>query len=249
MPNKTKNQRAEFQTWSDLFKKARKRKDFCNVDEAIAAILKLWHTPVPTNSSRTSWRGKSGYRKNSKPSGVGKGEKNVEQRLLGPCGEIKELSLQKGAKQIQIVSIYHNFPFANQKSGQVISDCAGRICVGGRHRPLLMEVKVNANDPWFALVECLQQVRLARVPAGAQCISDMLSERTPKAVCEEEVKEGAWGLVVTDSCSYFTKYPELQEDCKKLLQSLKKETDARIGFAYLIEGNGLKLQWFDGNWS
>jgi hypothetical protein len=53
----------------------------------------------------------------------------------------------------------------------------------------MIEVKVAANDPWFALVENLQQIRLAR--ACAHKIQEFVLKSSKK-----RVGRGVWGLIL-----------------------------------------------------
>jgi hypothetical protein len=55
-----------------------------------------------------------------------------------------------------------NFPLARQSSGQILCDALGFVDHGGTYHPIVIEVKNTDADPWFAVVENLIQIRLAR---------------------------------------------------------------------------------------
>jgi hypothetical protein len=56
-------------------------------------------------------------------------------------------------------------PLASRRKGQVIADAFGVLKAKNNVRPIIIEVKVTANNPWFALIKNLQQIRLARACA------------------------------------------------------------------------------------
>jgi hypothetical protein len=49
----------------------------------------------------------------------------------------------------RVEAIYQNMPLANQRKGQVIGDAFGVLKTDKSVRPLFIEVKVTANNPWF----------------------------------------------------------------------------------------------------
>src|SRR6266436_3902903 len=170
-----------FREWSRAWTDARKQL----WDNKL--ILDLWSANIPGDWRRKDWQGCWGYRKISKKGAEQKGEKGTERELLGERGTLRLLRLKRNEHEYAIISAYHNFPLTKIKSGQVVSDVLGIVLADGL-RPLLVEVKVNANDPWYALVECLKQVRLARADDSRIC------KHLNKVVTK--VEEGVWGLVV-----------------------------------------------------
>jgi hypothetical protein len=224
----------EFERWSDFFKNA--RPDIGNVERVIEA----WKKQPHIDWLDREWKGEWGYRKNSLPGAEEKGEKRIEGKLLGKTGTLKLLRLVRNESEHPILTAYHNLPLSNMRRGQVISDALGVVLAEGRVRPLLIEVKVEANNPWYALVECLQQVRLAR--AGGERICTHLGEHIGS------VKKGAWGIVVASDRKYFTGDRKVLDACKDLLAKLKEKTEARVGFAFLDERDDSKLIWIAGNW-
>jgi len=123
-----------------------------------------------------------------------------------------------------VESIYHNMPLANQRGGQVIADAFGVLKIDKCTRPLMIEVKVTANDPWFALVENLQQIRLAR--ACARKIQEFVLKSS-----KERVARGVWGLILAPE-SYYTKHAASLEKCRILLDALKQSSRARVAFGH-----------------
>ncbi len=228
-----------FQQWSDAWTDA--RSDQGNVPR----ILELWAATIPTGWKRKGWEGAWGYRKISKTGAEDKGEKGIEKCLLGDPHTTRLLSLATPEGDYPVLSAYNNFPLANMKRGQVISDVLGVVLAGGRVRPLLMEVKVAANDPWYATVECLKQIKLARNDDVHICkhLRTLISG----------VEEGAWGLVVAPKAFYNGR--KLVAQCESLMKALRsgRKTYARIGLAVapLYSEGKLKqpqLEWLTGNW-
>jgi hypothetical protein len=152
--------------------------------------------------------------------------------------------LEGKERRYPILSAYHNFPLTNKRDGQVIADALGVVWAGERVRPLLMEVKVADQNPWYAAVECLKQMRLARQAERHICkhINGLISD----------VERGAWGLVIAPE-AYFKN--GTMPNCKKLMKALQEKTNARIGFASAKndpkEAGRLpsaRLRWVAGNW-
>jgi hypothetical protein len=210
---KTTNEIKQFKDWSNEWKDGRKKID---ADQ----IIKLWQQPMPRDWEREIWGGKLGYRKRSD----NKGEQCTEKELFkgGPNGFELVFSGQQTNANYRVKLIYHNMPLANRRKGQVIADAFGVLEAGKSVRPLFFEVKVAANDPWFALVENLQQIRLAR--ACAQKIQAFVHENT-----EYWVERGVWGLILAPE-SFYENYSGNLAKCKPLLDALKQNTRARVAF-------------------
>jgi len=127
------------------------------------------------------------------------------------------------------------------RSGQVIADAFGVLKIGKSIRPLFIEVKVTANDPWFALVENLQQIRLAR--ACAHKIQDFVHTKS-----EHRVERGVWGLILA-SKTYYEKHVGKLNGCNPMLEVLKRTTRARVAFGisdYLATG---QIRIIAHNWA
>ncbi len=210
---KTTNEIKQFKDWSAEWKDERKK---ISADQ----ILKLWQKPMPRAWEREIWEGKLGYRKRSD----NKGEQCTEKELFegGLNGFELVFSGQQTNADYRVKAIYQNMPLANQRTGQVIADAFGVLETAKGLRPLFIEVKVAANNPWFALVENLQQIRLAR--ACAQKIQSFVHKNT-----EYRVERGVWGLILAPE-SYYEKYVGNLAKCKSLLHVLKQDTRARVAF-------------------
>jgi hypothetical protein len=201
----------QFSKWSAEWKAGRERTDAW-------AILELWHQPVPRAWERAVWTGKLGYRKRSSD----KGEQRTEKELFNRVREHFALifSDQEPPAEYRLKTIYHNMPLANQRKGQVIADAFAVLVTGASSRPLFIEVKVTANDPWFALVENLQQIRLAR--ACARKIQNFVLESS-----HHLVERGVWGLILAPE-NYYARHSANLRKCKHLLDTLRLSSRARI---------------------
>ena len=228
---KPTNEIKQFKDWSAEWKGERKKID---ADQ----ILKLWQKPMPRDWEREIWEGKLGYRKRSD----NKGEQCTEKELFsgGSNGFELVFSGQQTNANYRIKPIYHNMPLANRRKGQVIADAFGVLETAKSVRPLFIEVKVAANDPWFALVENLQQIRLAR--ACAQKIQAFVHENT-----EYRVERGVWGLILAPK-GYYEKHFDNLAKCRPLLDALKQNTRARVAFGISDSLAGGQIKIITQNW-
>lgn len=155
-PHRNKNANKAFEEWSTAFKKAR------DANGDVKKVINAFGKRIPGNWKYRKWKGEVGYRK----SGRVVSEKQIEHDLLGAAGTSRMLRLvERGRnhREYPIIAIYHALPLANPGPGQVIADALGVVMDSNGHlHPLLIEVKVTDSNPWFALVECLQQVKMAR---------------------------------------------------------------------------------------
>jgi hypothetical protein len=87
---------------------------------------------------------------------------------------------------------------------------------------LFIEVKTTANDPWFALIENLQQIRLARACARKTRVFAELNSKL-------RVEARVWGLIVVPE-NYYKKHSSSFAKCCSLLTDLKQSTRAREAF-------------------
>jgi hypothetical protein len=210
---KTHTSIEQFNDWSARWKAERKENE-------VLKIVNLWQQPLPRDWEREIWKGKLGYRKRSE----NKGEQFTEKGMFNEETNGFKLMFADNEpdSEYRIEAIYHNMPLANQRKGQVIADVFGVLQADERVRPLLIEVKVTANDPWFALVENLQQIRLAR--ACAHKIQEFVQVNS-----KHRIKGGVWGLIIAPG-SYYEKHLGSLAKCKSLLHVLKKNTRARVAF-------------------
>jgi hypothetical protein len=202
-----------FRQWSSEWKAERSNSD-------VQRLLRLWRQPMPTGWEREVWNGKLGYRKLSNS----RGEQLIESQLLSDKFEYFELTFSgsETSPKYRIRVIYHNMPLANQRSGQVIADAFGILETNKSARPLFIEVKTTADDPWFALIENLQQIRLARACARKIKSFAQLNSKL-------RVEPGVWGLILAPE-SYYKKHSISLARCCSLLINLKQSTRARVAF-------------------
>lgn len=118
-----------------------------------------------------------------------------------------------------LLGLLHNVGLATKKSGNWITDCLALFRVGKCNHPLAIEVKINANNPWYAVVENLQQVRMLRgnvknIQADFASVRDILDFK------------GAWGMVLTDDPRYFEKNETAA--ALPLIQRMVETSEARV---------------------
>ena len=231
-----------FEEWSRQWKAARKSEHIEHYKE----ILDLWAPQnIPRKWHRDDWAGDLGFRKKTKED-THRGEQKIEKFLLGDEGTYKTLDIHDSQDRTvgKLHSLYHNAALINQRSGQVIADVFGVICLGNKRHPAMIEVKVTDQHPWYALVENLFQVRLARA-----------CEPRIRAIVEKKWKirigQGAWGIVLAPR-EYFENRKHQEQNrpaCRELLRSLKANTKARVAFATSDHlANGF-IQIIESNWS
>lgn len=229
--------RKEFADWSHRWKSLRKY-----TGNNINGVLNMWNEPPPSGCLRETWNAPVGYRKNDK--GKVKGEQQIEKLFLPQKDDKtgKTFDLKRGSECLKVTGFAHNFPMSKFRSGQVIADCTAFIdCEGGRH-PLSVEVKVQANNPWFAVVENLQQVKMLR--------------SNPKAVVKcfgaqsWAVERGAYGMVLAPSIFYtHPKRRKMLALTNQLLDALQsKGAKARIILASSDNLAAGTINYIDGYW-
>ncbi len=228
---KTTKEIDRFNQWSLEWKAERRKSD-------LRQIVRLWQQPIPNGWEREVWNGKLGYRKRSN----NRGEQIIESQLLSDKFEHFQLmfSGREPNAKYRIRAIYHNMPLANQRSGQVIADAFGILETDKSARPLFIEVKATADDPWFALIENLQQIRLARACARNIKSFAQLNSKV-------RVEPGVWGLIIAPQ-KYYAKYFRSLEKSRSLLTSLRQSTRARVAFGvseFLADG---KISVIAHNW-
>ena len=194
---------------------------------------------MPRRWEREVWEGELGYRKRS----ADKGEQCTEKELFirGTKGFELFFSRPQPNAVCRVEAIYHNMPLANQRKGQVLADAFGVLGIAKSVRPIFIEVKATANNPWFALVENLQQIRLAR--ACAKRIQAFVNNRT-----NHLVEKGVWGLILAPK-DYYKKHADNLALCQPLLAALKQKTYARVAFGTSDLLKDGKIEIVASNWS
>jgi hypothetical protein len=222
--------------WADLWQKARKDSDY-DCDK----VLNIWKKD-PSNYYRNakSWRGiKLGYRRKDLDF---KGERKYEKALLDK--DFVYFINTKNSKFMKLEVKYNAFPLANAKRGQTITDCLGVLYDIRRERkhPVAIEIKETANNPWFAVVETLQQIRLMRT--GVNELEKYFREK----ISVDTVK-GAWGIVLAPDRYYKKKgrAAGAYEAACKLCNYMAKRSRARIIIASINLEMGI-IEYKAGYW-
>jgi hypothetical protein len=223
--------------WAGLWQEARDDKSYnCK------RVLDVWRID-PADYCRTPeywWNLAFGYRKQSSSDA---GEKEFERALLENEG-LAYLINAGNDKSVKLKIKLQNVALANQKKGQTITDCLGVLYDNrGRKHPVAIEVKKRANDPWYAVVENLQQVRLMRSSVKE------LKKYFKGKVSIDNVK-GACGMILAPE-EYYTKNKGRAEGSYRAACRLcnymkeKGRTEARITIASINWG---KIVYKAGHW-
>jgi len=232
----------QFEDWSKRWEEAR-----CDVGN-FELVLRRWRETPPKECKRLA-EGRTcafpntvGYRKDPKDS-RDKGEQKIERLFLGKEGELKNHFLKASPqdKIFKVVAVCHNVALATQKPGQRITDCLGVIQVGSKSHPLAVEVKVEADNCWFAVVENLQQIRMLK--PNADNVRAYLAKHTPFMNCV-----GAWGMVLAPKAYYDDLTHHLQESEMLLDYLVKKKVEARIILAEATELEIARIRYRAGYW-
>jgi hypothetical protein len=229
-----------YREWVDGFKNL---KEFTPPAEtAIKQVLAYYSQAIgeSAQAQRGGWSHVLGYRKNSK-NGLDRGEQKIE-RLLFERSPI-EIVREKG-RPLSLMMTDQNFPLARQSRGQVLCDALGFINHGGIYHPVATEVKTTDADPWFAVVENLIQIRLARFNPNnieRHAIKRSLADNNLQSA------RGAWELVLAPK-KYFDQNSTRLEAALKLIQELKTRTRARIILAATDDLKEGRLKWIEGSY-
>lgn len=129
-------------------------------DQRIGQVLELWQQEIPGRWQRAidSQLLGSRYRR-CDLSAPHAGEHTIEHQI--PVERFGEIRLLGGT----LIDGVNAFPLAcdfagGGRCGNVEADMLLAVQFAGGHRLVLCEVKANANDPWYAAVELLRQMRL-----------------------------------------------------------------------------------------
>jgi hypothetical protein len=229
-----------YREWVDDFKIL---KNFTPPTEtAIKRVLAYYSRAIAESdqAQRKGWSHALGYRKQSKD-GLDRGEQKIE-RLLFKRSQL-EIVREKG-RPLSLKVTDQNFPLAKQSKGQVLCDALGFIDHGSRYHPVVIEVKTTNANPWFAVVENLIQIRLARFN-----LDNIERHAIKHSLADNNLHEarGAWGLVLAPSKYFCQNQPHL-EAALKLIQELKWKTRARIILAATDDLKEGRLKWIEGSY-
>ncbi len=244
-------------SWHDVWDKAK-----ASSPGDTATVIQAWKAKAPAKLLRKNWSMKTGFRKRVKAEALlpkteeasDRGEQKIERQLLGKKGEFKQHSWDP---DVNFYAAFHNVPYLNIRRGQIISDVFGFIGPGHVLNPVAVEVKVTAGTLWTAVIQNLQQVKLARANATnlAKYFSKLKGfEKAPEVVgstgvaSKREILRGTWGMVVAPA-SYYDKakatniYAAVEELLAKLIE---EGCDARIMLYTMEKETGSKLAFLDG---
>jgi hypothetical protein len=209
--------------WSDNFKELKAESKFPEKSDICRVIRFYKNNPPPMDSLRNDWKHDLGFRKNV-ADGIGRGEQEIERLLLGEKGTEKTIHIKHKSRTFEVRVTEQNFPFACNSKGQVISDAFGYYKKGAVYHPVAIEVKVNDGTPWFAVVENLIQIRMAR--RNLEKIEQHGRTILGNAVLANKVR-GTWGLIIAPE-KYYKKHTKVCDRACELIDQLKKETQVRI---------------------
>lgn len=147
--------------WSEHFKSL-KTESKSPKQSDIDDVIHFYKTnPPPKDGIRLDWKHDFGFRKDV-VDGADRGEQKIERLLLPQKGRENTIRIEKSNHTFEVIVTEQNFPFAAYRRGQVISDLFGYYKKGAVCHPVAIEVKVRNGTPWFAVVENLVQIRMAR---------------------------------------------------------------------------------------
>ncbi len=209
--------------WSKDFKKLKTESESPGKDDIRRVIHFYENNPPPTDSLRNDWKHDLGFRKNV-ADGMDRGEQEIERLLLGEKGAEKTIHIRHKSRTFEVRVTDQNFPFATDRKGQVVSDVFGYYKKGAVYHPVAIEVKVSDGTPWFAVVENLIQIRMAR--RNLRNIERYGRTILGNALPSDKVR-GAWGLIVAPEYYYKTHTEACDRACE-LIDQLKTDTQVRI---------------------
>lgn len=233
-----KSNKMNFSTWSQRWNKLR---TFDKNSNMVSEVLDLWKTPAPKECLRSEWPMPRGYRKRNEND---RGEQKIERQLFTE-GTFDVTKLTNGKPEtFNLVPIFHNVACATQQKGQTITDALGVLTVGKKKHPVAIEVKVDANDLWYAIVENLKQVKMMRANLGN--LGRLIA---PPETNEDTEYKGTWGIVLAPE-AYYTKHKKSAAtgSVLELLTTMLTSTEARI---ILVSDSGIetrKLAFKGGYW-
>ncbi len=186
---KTREEQAQ-EAWARGWQKSREDRLF-NCED----VWKLWQKPTSSfiRSSESLRKMVLGYRKKCTNYA---GEKKYEKALLTHKDFHLIGATRRVPEYVRLEVTNHAVPLAKKRSGQTITDCMGVLYdPRGRKHPVAIEIKETANNPWYGVVELLQQMRLMRSNVRG------LKEYFEKQISNNEVK-GAWGMLLAPEGYY-----------------------------------------------
>ena len=219
-----------FAEWSKLWEEAR-----CHIG-SFDKVIALCKT-TPRDWQRADWTGDVGYRHNHKEGSGPRGEQHIEKQILQ--GGVHEVIHDD--QRYPFRAIYQKMPLANQATGQRVADVFGLLTHRRVVHPVMIEVKTTNRNCWYALVECLQQVRMGRAnQPNIQNFAKQLGLPKPS---------GIWGMVLAPT-AYIKKSEDsgIMQHCLVLLAKLKPSNN-RIAICKSDELSNHLIRVVESNWS
>lgn len=207
-------------------------------EKAIKQVIEYYMQSITKSeqAQREVWSHALGFRKKSKDR-LDRGEQKVERLLF----EMSPIEIRRKGGSLYLKVTDQNFPMAKQAKGQVLCDAIGFIEHRRKYHPVAIEVKTNDQNPWFAVVENLIQIRLARFN-----LNNIEQHALKRSLAFDNLQKarGTWGLVVAPS-KYFDHNHTIREATLKLIQELKNTTEARIMLASTDDLHEGRLKWIE----
>jgi hypothetical protein len=207
-------------------------------------VIKQWNLHPPAECLKPGWNIPEGCRKETYDGGT-RGEQKIEAWFLGEKGgrKIHKLVKPNGKDHYPITAVFQNMGLATRKKGNRIVDCLGILRTKHRHHPLAVEVKVTADNLWYAVVENLQQVRMLR--CNVANVQDHFRDKR----CVDNFR-GAWGLVLAPRTYFKKQKQENRGHVEELLDAMHGKTEARIilGIHDIEDIENVDIEYFDGYW-
>lgn len=167
-----------------------------------------------------------------------KDEVAIEKALLYPAGLSKECLIVKGKSARRVLFISNAVALTGRAEGQVETDLLG---IDEEGTPVCGEVKRDdidgkrpANNPWYAVVECAEQVGFLRADRK-HFLNDFKTKlkKVEGTSVELQITQwsrsdrytGAWGMVIAPAC-----YWKMEEykNAVRLIDQLNNRTKLRI---------------------
>jgi len=144
------------------------------------------------------------------------GEGKIEAQLLSARDKPKLCLIMKDRRKLSTVRFMSNaFGIGARRRGNVFTDLFG---LDKKNSPVCGEVKIKADNPWSAVVQCSEQVALLR--SDRKFFSENIRAKN-KAI----KGTGTWGLIIAPP-----KYWDKREItvAKRLVKRLREKTKVRI---------------------
>jgi hypothetical protein len=158
-----------------------------------------------------------------------RGESKIEAKLLSSSNIPKTCILNADGIRKKVQFKANAAGLGNRRKGNIIADLFG---IDGLGSPVAGEIKITHKNPWYAVVECVEQVALLRVDRKH------LSGWLHKELGENIRGRGAWGVVIAPK-DYWKK--KERQAAERLVKELNDKTKIRICCACYDQGTDFNL--------